>query len=200
MNRLKDIFDHKRKSTEAFREVQARLGMINPEEIILGSWGTREGCIELHKGLHWINLEYSEFIGAKREEQSEELADVFHFLVEFCILFGYDEGVLPDLGEGDQLDLILDASKEDALVFPDPHTNARFAILANLQVAEMLKNKPWKQSLRLDLDLEEFRRRVLAMWYWFGAVVRTSGLSGTDIYNAFVRKEEINFKRISEGV
>lgn len=200
MNRLQNIFEHKKVSSTEFRGVQAGLGMINPENILAADWKTRDGTIELHKGLHWINLELAEFIEARPEERPEELADVLHFLVEFCLLFGYDWDVVPDAGGEDPLDGVLLASKDDPLVFPDVHTNARFMILAVLQVADMLKNKPWKQTLRTELDPIEFRRRVCGMWYWFGAVARVAGFSSQQVYDEFIAKELKNGRRIATGV
>jgi hypothetical protein len=171
------------------------------EEIHRCDWKTRTGTRQLHLGLHWINLELSEFTYASPAERPEELADVLHFLVEFSLLAGFrfnrDVG---EYSEGDWLDIVLDASKEDPFVFDDALTNARFCIMATLQVADLLKNKPWKQTLKTERDEEEWRRRIYAIWYWFGATCRTAGLSSQDVFDQFMAKEKINYTRISTGV
>jgi hypothetical protein len=201
MDRLAKIFESKAKSSSAFRTVQFELGMIHRDAVEHADWKTREGCVELHKGLHWINLELSEFLGATPAERPEELADVLHFLIEFALLAGYDATLIQeDLRWGDRLDIVVQASKDDSFVFPDEETNARFMILATLQVAEMLKNKPWKQTCRVERDEEQFTHRVRGMFYWFGALVRTAGLNSEDLYEQFMRKEVINYKRIASGV
>lgn len=201
-DRLKDIFDHKRVSSAQFRAVQKKHGLILTDDLMYANPETREGAIELHKGIHWINLELSEFLGATEAERPEELADVLHFLVELSLLAEVDYTALPaSRGEdADRLDIILNASANDAFVFQDPETNARFTILAALRLAELVKNKPWKQTLRTDLDLIEFTNRLLAIWYWFGATVRTAGIEAQDLYDNFVTKEKINYQRIATGV
>jgi len=200
-DRLSTIFESKAKSSSTFRTVQHELGMVAEEAVAKASPFTREGTIELHKGIHWINLELSEFLGAVPADRPEELADIMHFLVEFALLLGYDANIIQaEEAYGDRLDTMLQASEKDPFVFGDEDTNARFMILANLQVAEMLKNKPWKQTLRTDLDPNQLRTRVSGMFYWFGATVRTAGLNADNLFQQFMRKEQINYKRISTGV
>jgi dUTPase-like protein len=201
MDRLAKIFESKAKSSSTFRTVQYELGMVHLDAIEHADWKTREGCIELHKGIHWINLELSEFLGASPSERPEELADILHFLVEFALLLGFDANLLAeDTRFTDRLELMLEASKNDAFVFPDEETNARFMILANLQVAEMLKNKPWKQTLKTEMNEAELKQRVRGMFYWFGATARTNGLDAETLFQQFMRKEQINYKRIASGV
>jgi hypothetical protein len=200
-DRLQTIFEHKRASSKHFREVQRKHNLVPTPDVMIASANTREGAHELHKGLHWINLELSEFIGAKPEERPEELADVLHFLVEFAILAGYDHTVIPEStrdGE-DRLDLILVASSEDPFVFDEPIMNARFTILQALQIAEILKNKPWKQTLK-PVDEKELKLRLAGLFYWYGATVRTARLTAQDLFDQFERKEKINYERITTGV
>lgn len=201
-DRLEMIFEHKRKSSAHFRAVQQKHGLVPTPDLMVADPGTREGTHELHKGLHWINLELSEFIGASPTERPEELADVLHFLIEFCILAGIDHTIIPTEGyrvEADRLDVMLEASDNDPFVFSDPIMNARFTILQALQVADVLKNKPWKQTLR-KLDRPEFDTRVKGLFYWIGATVRTAGLSAQELFDQFERKEKINYERVDSGV
>jgi hypothetical protein len=201
IDKLAQIFESKARSSSAFRTVQFEMGMIAPEAVTKADPLTRHGCIELHKGLHWINLELSEFLGATPAERPEELADILHFLIEFTLLLGLDSTIIgEDARYGDRLDTVVEASKNDPFVFGDEETNARFMILATLQVAEMLKNKPWKQTTVPIKDEHEFKTRIRGMFYWFGAIVRTSGLDADGIFQQFMRKEEINYKRIATGV
>lgn len=201
-DRLQVIFDHKRVSSKKFRLVQKKHKLMATKDPLKADWKTREGAIELHKGIHWINLELCEVIEAKLPEVPEELADVLHFLVEFCILCGldYDLISMKDVTEGDRLDLILNASARDPFVFTDMHTNARFCMHAALHVADMIKNKPWKQTLKKVRDEDEFLNRVRGLWYWFGATVRTANLTAEQLFDQFVRKEKINNKRVDTGV
>jgi hypothetical protein len=121
--------------------------------------------------------------------------------VEFAILAGYDHTVIPEStrdGE-DRLDLILVASSEDPFVFDEPIMNARFTILQALQIAEILKNKPWKQTLK-PVDEKELKLRLAGLFYWYGATVRTARLTAQDLFDQFERKEKINYERITTGV
>lgn len=205
MDRLQDIFEHKRKSSAKFRAVQRKNGLLLASEDMRADPATREGTQELHKGLHWINLELAEYLYARPDERPEELADVLHFLVEFALLLGYDHTIVPDFGDPaypklDRLDVMLEASMNDVLVMPDPEANARFCICAALRVADLLKNKPWKQSLKPPPDPEKLYQMVSSIFYWYGAVVRTQGMSSQDLYDQFIRKEGINNARVDTGV
>jgi hypothetical protein len=201
-DRLLQVFEYKRVSSAEFREVQRKHGLLLTPENLFADWATREGAIELHKGIHWFNLELQEFLGASREERPEELADVLHFLVELAILAGFDYTLVPDhpVPGNDRLDTMLEASTDDVFVLPDPEANARFAIISGLHLAELIKNKPWKQTLKTEIDVAEFKRRICGMFYWYGAVVRTAGLSSADLFSQFTRKDEINHTRVTTGV
>jgi hypothetical protein len=203
-DRLEEIFKHKRVSSEHFRAVQKGHGLVPTPELLVADPNTREGTHELHKGLHWINLELSEFISATPTERPEELADVLHFLIEFCILAGFDHNIIAQetverYGCEDRLETVLKASVDDAFVFDDAIMNARFTILQALQVADLLKNKPWKQTLKI-LDPTQFRTEVNGLFYWFGATVRTHGIDAQTLFDQFTRKENINYERIATGV
>lgn len=201
-DRLAQVFAHKRISSGEFREVQRKNGLLLAPTNLEADPTTREGTIELHKGLHWINLELVEFMFAKMDERLEELADVLHFVVEFAILAGFDETIVPEhpSGDKDRLDTMLEASENNAFVLDDPEANARFCIVAALKVANLLKNKPWKQTPKPAPDLKEFRESVQGVFYWYGATVRTAGFSAQKLFDDFVRKEEINHNRVVTGV
>lgn len=201
-DRLAEIFDHKRVSSAEFRAVQRKHGLILCPEDMRADPATREGAQELHKGIHWINLEYSEAICARREDRPEELADVLHFLVELALLLGYDHTVVPEslVEDEDRLAFLLRASEADPLVFPDFETNARFGILANLVLADLIKNKPWKQTLRPPPAEKAQLEAVQGMFYWYGATVRTAGISAAEIFQAFVGKDAVNHNRVVTGV
>lgn len=205
-DRLDLIFQHKLKSSAEFRQVQRNHGLILTPENLRADPATREGAIELHKGLHWINLELVEFLFAKPEERLEELADVLHFLIELAILSGFDHTIVPEAPKHDEvpapdrLDVMLQASEGNTFVLPDFEANARFCITASLQVANLLKNKPWKQTLKPPPDPDEFRRSIQAVFFWYGATVRTAGFTAQALYNDFVRKDKINHNRVSTGV
>jgi len=198
MDRLESIFEHKLMSSANFRAVQRKHGLILCPENLSADWKTREGAMELHKGIHWIGLELAEFLSALPSEQEEELADVLHFLVEFCILCGYDHTVID--GYEDRLDIVFNSSINDPLVFADCDTNARFTIVSALYVADMIKNKPWKQTLKTERDEDDFKARVRGLWYWYGATCRTFGMTPQSLFDQFVRKEEINYNRVATGV
>ncbi len=202
MDRLQQVFEHKVVSSEQFREVQRKNGMLLAPENLKADATTREGAMELHKGLHWINLELSEFIAASQADAPEELADVLHFLVEFAILAGFTYDVIPvdPATDRDRLEYMLAASEGDALVFPDAHTNARFTILQSLQIADLIKNKPWKQTLKPAPSPELLANRLRGLFYWYGATVRTQGMDAQSLFDHFTRKEGINYNRIATGV
>lgn len=201
-DRLEQVFENKRKSSAEFRAVQRRNGLLLAPEDMRADPATREGTQELHKGLHWINLELVEFLFSSGEERLEELADVLHFLVEFALLLGYDHTLVPEHGgeNKDRLDTMLEASENSPLVLQDHESNARFCIVASLQVANLLKNKPWKQTLKPVPAVHELREGVMSIFYWFGATVRTAGFTSDDLFSDFVRKEQINYSRVATGV
>lgn len=200
-DRLEKMFAMKRESTHHFRATQARLGAIAEHLIDTADWRTRDGGTELHKGLHWISLEYSEFLNEMdKVKRNEELADVLHFILEFCLLSGIGADVIPPGDQYDRLDVVFLASLKNAFVFEDAETNARFGILATLATAEMIKNKPWKQTLKTERDEAEFLTRVRGIWFWFGATCRTHGLTPDTLFAEYARKEKINANRIATGV
>lgn len=203
MDKLEEIFQAKRVSTTKFREVQHGLGMIGPLEVLDANWRTREGAIEIHKGIHWINLEYFECLTATRDMLPEELSDVLHFLTELTILMGYSYTIIPldrDFEDLDRLDIVLAASSENGLVFDRCLDNIRFAIHANLRLADLIKNKPWKQTLRDDLDDQLVQECLRGMWFWYGACVRTAEITSRGIHNAFMAKDSVNHNRVDTGV
>ena len=199
-DRLQRVFESRALQVEQFHAIQRDHGLF-PIKGKIADASTREGAIVLHQLLHWINLELSEFIGASQADAPEELADVLHFLVEFAILAGFDHEIVPAGPNGDdRLSFMLDASKDDAFVFPDAHTNARFTILAALKIAELIKNKPWKQTLKPAPDPYLFSELLRGLFYWYGATVRTAGLDAQQLFDQFTRKEGINYNRIVTGV
>ena len=207
-DRLSTIFSHQLELTTQFREIQDQNGLLSTPGIPVNPL-SREGCLELHKDLHWINLEMSEVLFAHGQEQvHEELADVMHFLAEFChvaglpceTLFKFPKGFKEQYPTADRLDLLLVASAKDPLVFPDYVTNARFVILAVLRVADYLKNKPWKQSIKSDWDQDEFEDRVRGVFYWYGATVRTAGMTPEALFDAYMGTKAKNDGRIESGV
>lgn len=210
MSRLEEIFASKRRSTERFRLVQVSNQVLTYNLVNRADWKTREGTIELHKGLHWINLELYEVIHAADETMPEEIADVLHFLVEFTLLLGYDEvDVISEtdlthyqhvIEAKDRLDAVVRASFGDPFTFEEVRDNARFMILSSLAIADLLKNKPWKQTVKTEIDEGELKGRIRGLWYWFGAVARTGGLDADQVYEQFMRKEKINAERVETGV
>lgn len=200
MDRLETIFAHQFEQTSKFHRIQHANGCLATEDIPV-DLRTFQGTLELHKGLHWINLELSEVLHAREDTRLEELADVLHFLAEFTLMAGLQYSDLPEspIENEDRLAYIVRASEADNLIFTDFETNVRFTILAALRVADILKNKPWKQTLRV-VDHSEFKRRVLGMWYWYGACIRTGGYSAQDLFDAYLGKEKINYQRVAGGV
>lgn len=203
MDYLADIFERQRKHNSEFRPLQISSGSILGNPLPL-SPDVIPDCTELHLGLHWFNLELREVLFSLPDDRSEEIADCFHFLVDFAILCGLTEDdviPLPDdipLPE-ERLAYMLSASEQESLTFERWEENARFCILAALNVADVLKNKPWKQTIRAT-NQAEFRRRLYGVFYWFGAVVRTAGMSAEDLYQAYISKSEINHQRVRDGV
>lgn len=202
-DRLSTIFSHQLELTTKFRAIQNDNGLLSTPDIPVDPL-SREGCLELHKDLHWINLEIAEAIYARPEKRREELADVMHFLAEFCHVAGIGPDIVPgnenNDSKDDKLDILVNASTEDPFVFPDFEANARFTILAVLRVADLLKNKPWKQSLKGDWNGADFQDRVRAMFYWYGATVRTAGMTAQDLFDAYMGKKSENQQRIEAGV
>lgn len=198
MDLLSQLFKKQKSQTEAFLQIQKSNGLWTSNQIPVEPT-THEGTLQLHCSLHWFNLEISEVLNSPSTQKNEEIADVLHFLLEFCILAGVEADDILLVGPGEErLEEVLSASQTDPLVFPDPDTNLRFTILAALRVADILKNKPWKQTLK-DLDWDEFLDRVRAVWYWYGASVRTLGLTAEQLFAEYERKEEINYNRIQKG-
>jgi len=205
MDRFAQLFEKQKLQTEKFFEIQRKNGLWESVALPV-SMETHEGTLQLHTSLHWIALELSETLFASQDDRPEELADVLHFILEFCILAGLTpDQCVPwknDEGEKDRLDYLLEASQHDMFVFPDLDSNLRFAIIASLRVADLLKNKPWKQTIKPMTSVAQalFLENVRGLWYWYGACARTAGLTGADLFNAYEAKEQINYDRVRTGV
>lgn len=199
-NSLEEIFNHQATLTKKFHGIVSEKGLLVHSYHIPMSPSTWEGSLLLHQTLHWFNLEIGEALYASDlSHRPEEIIDALHFLVEFCLICGIKPADLLVEETEYPLAYILQASTDDIFIFDDSDSNLRFTILAALRVAEVLKNKPWKQSLR-EIDRKAFLERVRGIWYWWGASARTAGLTSEDVYSRYLQKNEENHRRIAGGV
>jgi dimeric dUTPase (all-alpha-NTP-PPase superfamily) len=148
----------------------------------------------------------------------EELIDALHFLLEFTILSGFGLDRFDVLPPGrDYLDRIAvylhpetttmddDEKKEyyadrRRRINPDVVYRRILTFITKLWMTiNLLKNKPWKQSLK-EVDSEKFFTGLRVTWLAFFGVCTYAGLSPEAIFDTYLSKHGINQNRIDTGV
>lgn len=202
---FEQVFDHQMELMRKFHAIEkinlpstftpTILGMIYDDE----DFQLFEGQRRLRELIGRIFEEVVEVQLAPKIERSEEIADVFHFLIEFWITVR----LTPDqFLTRDPLMNPLEwtfhnisaQTKFDGDSWPQWHSLLlQLGLLQNL-----LKNRPWKQTPRM-LDVLEFRNRCLALMDFFVIAAHASGETAEKLFDSYLKKKKVNDERIQSG-
>lgn len=201
MDRLEKIFIQQREHIGRFHPIQQQNGLLFTPTLPADPL-TREGTLQLHLTIHWANLELFEAVSTNSfTERVEELADALHFIVEFCIVAGFDHTIIPrPSGNRDRWSSLFKSAEQRDESFSSPQLAINAVILAGLSIADILKNKPWKQSVRGDFDRTQLQRLTQRLLAQFGTAVSDSGATPEELYNAYFEKSHENKRRAQTGV
>ena len=68
------------------------------------------------------------------------------------------------------------------------------------EIAELTDSVPWKWWARYQkFDEQNARVEVIDLFHFLISLAQVLGLSADDVFNAYVRKNEVNFKRQESG-
>jgi len=118
----------------------------------------------------------------------EELSDALHFLVEASII--------ANLEPSSEVEPLFD--------YPEVAFNANDdldigQLAANIifsmgLAANILKNKPWKQT-QMPTDVEKFKNKLIKVWADFATLWQELQCSIEDVYKLYVKKHDVNVWR-----
>lgn len=132
-----------------------------------------------------------------RNHAREEIADAFHFLIEFAILAGIDSSngyyfhTDVDKPHLDKLDILFEARTTVTTKPPNPSLHVMSFIKSLGMTCHTLKNKPWKQTQILT-DVDEFSRRFLLVIKQFIDICIAFGLNSDSLFDLYFRKNQVN--------
>ena len=139
------------------------------------AWRTTEELTEADEALMLYNLHKDD---AMYEHYIEELIDALHFLVELCIVAGYN-----------YTDFDIPETKEYPKVIS-------YDVIYSLGLAcNCLKNKPWKQTQMLT-DRNKFYLYLDEAFLKLRLLLHGQDLKDKDIYNYYFKKNAVNKFRI----
>jgi len=196
MDRLSAIFQKQRELTLQFHpiEIQNRLNQSDWVGNIPVDIRTFAGQ-EILRGHAWrIVEEVGEMLTAhttlSRQDWLEEVADVFHFVVELCIVAGIDD--LPVIAVEDRL----------TLAFLTPSSSVDFdqfwlVFIEGLADAmHELKWKAWKKN-PAPSNVRAFQWKLEDMVNQFFRACSASGISADELHCEYFKKHKVNQDRIS---
>lgn len=201
--RLEAIFNKQKSLMEKYHPIESGNGFWLPEGGDVVDIHDRRGQARI-KDFAWRFVEeITEATEAKSihpdipEHYQEELSDALHFLVELIIISGMSEEILsktkdiptPSRLTKDRLDRIADVSQ---------YYSEKVRMIQIYRCIEQLgkamnclKNKPWKQSHMLT-DVNKFKGNLYLTFARFIEILVNSGMDSDDIYNMYVKKNEVN--------
>lgn len=213
-DRLHEIFQHQRQLMERFHVIERANLPHLPEFPVPFDYPTLTsvvGQLRLKEYAWRIVEELTEAgqhlrAGGSDEdsEYREEIADAFHFLVELWIQLGTTPAHLVSRthcqeAEGDSLSAlfaIVDSlSSIDRL---DSEEELLSVVMALGLFSNQLKNRPWKQKLTVPNQLDVYLAAD-SLVFSFIRLCRASRMTADDLYNHYMRKNQINSKRIEGG-
>jgi hypothetical protein len=181
---LKVIVEKQRPLMERFREIEARNGMV----IVTVPCDMQSylGQIEMRRLAWCIQEELCEACFEamapipRSEKIFEEVIDALHFLAEFLIVTGYDQKPF------------YNSESFEFVGFLEVMVDLGMAI-------NLLKNKPWKQTLK-EFDDVHFHLRFGKFIYGLDHVIRAMGLNDEELMRFYESKHKENVRRIESGV
>lgn len=201
-DKLEIIFAEQRKLMEKYHDIENASGLLQTPDI----------PVDLHNALGQARLkdfawriteELCEALdaishgGPGGDHAREEIADAFHFLVEFAILVGitsssayyfHTEIDNPNL---DKLDILFEARTSITTKPPNPSLHVMSFIRSLGMTCHTLKNKPWKQTQILT-DIDEFYQRFLEVIKQFIDICIAFGLNSDSLFDLYFRKNRVN--------
>jgi len=198
---LADIFEHQKDLMRRFHPIEERNGFHRPDPVGLNL--DRPLNQDRLRGLAWhVIEEFTEALDGPKDEQLEELADTFHFLVELLITSGVTPSYLSrHLSSGEPLTRMMSEGILENWASLDPLERPilQLSFVVCLGSAmNLLKNRPWKQTMR-ETDIPIYFARLRVATVEFLTVVGYMGYSAADLYQAYLGKHEVNQQRIREG-
>mgnify|MGYP001407039859 FL=1 len=208
-DKLEQIFNEQRSHMEKYAKIESDNGLLQTADIPV-DLQDRFGQARL-KDFAWrISEEMGEALDeiendGPLEDYHEEMSDVLHFLAEFTILAGLEpkdlitiessEGYLEALYAQSEQNIHLLGGRPgySQLAYQTGVFLQKLAMTCNL-----LKNKPWKQSVR-ETDPEQFRLRLITVWEAYIAVCRVINVGPDKLHQLYFRKSEINKIRQQTG-
>ncbi len=68
------------------------------------------------------------------------------------------------------------------------------------EIAELTDSVPWKWWAKYQkLDLQNARVEVVDLFHFLISLAQVLGMDAEDLYNAYLKKNEVNFKRQNSG-
>ena len=68
------------------------------------------------------------------------------------------------------------------------------------EIAELTDSVPWKWWARYqEVDLQNARVEVVDLMHFLISAAQVLGMSASDVFEAYVKKNEVNFKRQDDG-
>lgn len=193
MDKLKAIFDHQRVLIERFHPIEAANKLLEDEHVPV-NLQNRHGQARLRQ-LAWRIVEECAEVRSSREldHTHEELADVCHFLVELMVTAGCE----PDFAEA------RGRAMEDWFFETEAPIGGELCLLNFIHklalAIHQLKWRAWKQNPPSTDELK-FKQHLAIAFHSFASLCAAYGMTADDLYAQYIRKNETNQKRISDGV
>ena len=132
----------------------------------------------------------------------EELLDSFNFLTLIFIIYGWDGNQLDEWNTGKPEESLIDwdPNKTKAIIRDENKLKAKFYEVIEITgySANLLKNRPWKQSQYM-VDLYLLEPRLKSIWTKFNELCNYCGLSFEKLYMIWSQKYQCNVFRMETG-
>ncbi len=142
---------------------------------------------------------------ANRNAILEEMADVYHFLIELCLTVGMNDLTIAYHGDQsvpvdstgcklkDLMDSMLWSTNDD-------YRQAGWEVIKEIGLAtNPLKNRPWKQSTR-ETNIDDVHFHLSCAHNNFLRLCVHLGINHVMLYSAYMGKNAANHNRIEDGV
>lgn len=151
------------------------------EGLRLLAWRITE---EVGEALHALYLN-------QHESFREEVADVFHFIVELMILV--------DVTPTEANHLLIERGYPSRVMINQDSDRCWMDLIVELALAlNHLKNRPWSKKEKPLEAPELFRRAVSRVFVRFITACGRSGIDYYQLFGSYIKKNEINHGRIEE--
>ena len=214
---LVQIFNQQRSHMEVYAEIEDENGLLQTPDIPVDIQ-SRFGQARL-KDFAWrITEELGEVLESIEENSHQpvfyetEIADVLHFLTEFTILAGMGPKDLiskdANLDSNDYLIILYDLIKDNIpslKFFTKPDSKLTLAIFTTgiiiqrlAMTCNLLKNKPWKRSVK-ETDYEELKERIRGVWAAYLTLCGALDIGPEKLHALYFKKSDVNKIRQETG-